>query len=246
MAQYGKKDYWDERYKSDEEHFEWYQRFSGIEHIISKYIKRSDRILVAGCGNSRMSRALYDDGYENITNIDFSEVVINQMSLFEPKLHWEVMDVKDLAYEDGSFDVVIAKGTLDAVLCAGLQDGKRMIEEVDRVLSDGGIFVPISFGLPEKRMELFDPGSLGWQTKVHSVAKPSIENNTVDSKGGFHYVYVCKKGGKEDDDDIVKKECSDDIVKKEECSFSDDQLSKSTLIKKKTKTENPPHDEAPA
>ena len=28
------------------------------------------------CGNSEFSADIYDDGYRNITNIDFSEVVI--------------------------------------------------------------------------------------------------------------------------------------------------------------------------
>lgn len=32
-----------------------------------------------GCGNSELSQKMYDDGFENIVNIDISDVVIEQM-----------------------------------------------------------------------------------------------------------------------------------------------------------------------
>jgi hypothetical protein len=96
MAQYGKTQYWDERYMKDPEPFDWwpafpqnprpfflshdlsfylllkcqpnpllildlflaqtrYQRFSGLKDLISQYIKKTDNILQAGAGNSRLS-----------------------------------------------------------------------------------------------------------------------------------------------------------------------------------------------
>ncbi len=36
-------------------------------------------MLNIGCGNSLLSQEMYDDGYNHINNIDFSEVVIEQM-----------------------------------------------------------------------------------------------------------------------------------------------------------------------
>lgn len=35
---------------------------------------------MAGCGNSRLSEEMYEDGYTDITNIDISRVVIDQMA----------------------------------------------------------------------------------------------------------------------------------------------------------------------
>lgn len=37
-------------------------------------------ILVIGCGNSRVSEQLYNEGYRNITNIDFCKVLIDEMN----------------------------------------------------------------------------------------------------------------------------------------------------------------------
>ena len=35
MAQYGKSEYWEDRYKKDKEPFDWYQRYDGIKDIIT-------------------------------------------------------------------------------------------------------------------------------------------------------------------------------------------------------------------
>ena len=32
-------------------------------------------------------------------------------------MKWDVMDVRDLKYEDNSFDLIVDKSTIDALLC---------------------------------------------------------------------------------------------------------------------------------
>ena len=61
------------------EPFDWYQEYSGIKDIISQYMTKSDKILNIGCGNSKLSEDLSEEGYEDITNIDFSTKVITIM-----------------------------------------------------------------------------------------------------------------------------------------------------------------------
>lgn len=36
-------------------------------------------MLVVGCGNSSLSGDMFDDGFSNITSMDFSELVIDEM-----------------------------------------------------------------------------------------------------------------------------------------------------------------------
>lgn len=62
---------------------------------------------------------MYNDGYKNITNIDYSPVVIEKMrkkckGLTE--MQWLVMDVTKLTFDRSSFDVILEKATLDALL----------------------------------------------------------------------------------------------------------------------------------
>ena len=42
-------------------------------------VSKKAKILMLGCGNSKLSEQMYDDGYLNLVNIDISESVINQM-----------------------------------------------------------------------------------------------------------------------------------------------------------------------
>ena len=53
MAQYGKPEYWEDRYQKDKEPFDWYQRYSGLKDIVTQYVQPTQNILNVGCGNSR-------------------------------------------------------------------------------------------------------------------------------------------------------------------------------------------------
>lgn len=56
------------------------QRYTGLKDWISQYVRKDDNILMVGCGNSRLSEDMFDDGFASLTNIDVSRVVIDQMA----------------------------------------------------------------------------------------------------------------------------------------------------------------------
>ena len=74
--QYGKIEYWENRYKKDHEPFDWYQRYGGIKDIITQYMQQTSQILNIGCGNSTLAEELYEDGYHAVTSVDYSKIVI--------------------------------------------------------------------------------------------------------------------------------------------------------------------------
>lgn len=89
---------------------------------------------------------MYRDGFHSITNVDYSPIVIENMknrSTETRSMRWLVMDIKDLKFESGSFDVVIEKATLDALL-VGERDPWRLSDEsrtlMDDILSQVGVF----------------------------------------------------------------------------------------------------------
>lgn len=117
-SSYKIKEYWDERF-SKEDSFEWCKGYSDFKDLLYKHVRKVDRILMLGCGNSRLSEDMYNDGFKNITNIDYSPVVIEKMrkkckGLAEMK--WLVMDITKLTFDRSSFDVILEKATLDALL----------------------------------------------------------------------------------------------------------------------------------
>lgn len=111
-------EYWNERYKT-ETHFEWFGDYAKYRQVIRENVKESDRVLVLGCGNSRMSEEMYLDNYEHIVNIDYSAVIVEAMRLrcqSMSQMSWMVMDIYDLKFETNSFECVLEKGTIDALL----------------------------------------------------------------------------------------------------------------------------------
>lgn len=62
---------------------------------------------------------MHQAGYTSITNIDYSSVCVETMAerhLDLAELSWLCMDARRLAFPDAAFDVVLEKGTLDAML----------------------------------------------------------------------------------------------------------------------------------
>ena len=74
---------------------------------------------------------LHSLGYTTQTCIDFSTVVIDQMSSRyandAPSISWQVMDVRHMAFKDAEYDVAIDKGTLDAMISGSLWDPPEVV-----------------------------------------------------------------------------------------------------------------------
>ncbi|RDB23661.1 Methyltransferase-like protein 13 [Hypsizygus marmoreus] len=166
--EYGTKEYWDQRYtqESQDAHFDWFKSYAELAPFILELIPNKDaRILMLGCGNSKLSEEMWEDGYKNIINIDYSSVVVEQMRKRHrerPEMEWHEMDVRNLQFDDDSFDVAIDKGTMDAMMTAKgdvwdppeqvVKDCTREVEETIRVLRKGtGLFLYLTFGQPHFR-----------------------------------------------------------------------------------------------
>ncbi|XP_072330194.1 EEF1A lysine methyltransferase 4 isoform X1 [Scyliorhinus torazame] len=192
---YKDQDYWDERYRH-EETFEWFGAFSCFEHLLKEEIRSDETILILGCGNSSMSYDMFMSGYRSITNIDFSAICIEKMASKYascPGMEWKVMDAKTLEFENESFDVVLEKGTLDAMMVDETdpwnvsQETKEIIDqilkEISRILRKGGRFISITFAQPHFRKQLYAKRDYKW----------SIKHQTYGTDFHYHF-YTMTKG----------------------------------------------------
>jgi SAM-dependent methyltransferase len=94
---------------------------------------------VAGCGNSHFAEDLVDDGFSNVTALDISRVVIDQMKTRcqdnYPEIQFITANMTDSNLPANSFDVVIDKALLDSMLCGikGEETVQSMISEVNTI-----------------------------------------------------------------------------------------------------------------
>lgn len=178
QAEFQQKDYWEKFFSKRSAPFEWYGEYLDLCDTIHKYTKPSSRILVVGCGNSKLSEDMYDTGFHRIDNIDISDVVIRQMisrnKLSRPDMKFIKMDLLDMTYDDATFDCVIDKGTLDAIYSntddATVQKVDRMFQEVGRVLKIAGRYLCITLAqdhILQKLLQYFNESD--WLLRVHQV-----------------------------------------------------------------------------
>ncbi|CAE7376578.1 EEF1AKNMT [Symbiodinium sp. CCMP2456] len=183
-------EYWDMRYKADPEPFEWLRGYTDLKSWIREATDHntSADVLHLGCGNSLLPEDMYDDGYQNIINVDNSEVVISQMmarNMKRPRMLWLQMDALDLSLPDNAFDLVLDKSLIDTFACSDAENIMLYLLQVSRVLRTGGRLLVISYGAPDTRLEFLTPSLLGFEVQV--VELPPNETSKM------HYLYICKK-----------------------------------------------------
>ena len=222
MPNYGDKTYWEDRYKSSENTtFDWLENYSALRDIISSLNipKETGQILNLGCGNSEFAEDMYNDGYKNIKNIDISHNVIKTMAernKDKERMIYEVMDVRDLKYEDNSFDLAVDKSTIDALLCGedAFINVAKMIKEVQRVLKVGGYYMIVSYGTPEYRMLHLNRKFEKFKIEILKIEKDFVEEDGYDK---HHYIYLCQK--LEGADEISQKyfdKTMEELIKQQE------------------------------
>ena len=198
MPNYGDISYWEERYKSsDNTTFDWLENYATLKEIIASLNipKETGQILNLGCGNSEFSENMYCDGYKNIKNIDISHNVIKSMSernKDKEGMTYEVMDVRDIKYENNYFDLAVDKSTIDALLCGedAFINVAKMIKEVQRVLKVGGYYMIVSYGSPDYRLLHLERKFEKFNIEVLKIEKDFVEEDGYDK---HHYIYLCQK-----------------------------------------------------
>lgn len=189
------KQYWDKFFTKRSSAFEWYGEYTDLCHVLHKYLKPSNRLLIAGCGNSKLSESLYDVGFQCIDNIDISEVVIRQMTARNkdkrPKMTFSKMDLLCMSYKNSSYDCVLDKGTLDAIFSNTADETvtqvDAMFDEIERVLKTSGRYICITLAQEHILHKILSRFGSHWLLRVHRVL---LSNERGGSVGGALPVFV--------------------------------------------------------
>ena len=169
---YGSKAYWDARYEKESERElltdEWLLSYRDIEPILSAALGRiggkHSRVLDVGCGNSKLLADMRLAGHTGeLVCIDISGIAAAEKACFGHNVRVLEVDART-CFEDGtfgenSFDAVIDKSTVDAMLCDednGMDNVRRYAQQVNSILCGGGCFFVISHNSPTENHAVDD------------------------------------------------------------------------------------------
>ena len=199
--QFRTKEYWETFFRErGGEKFEWYGSYKNeLDANILRKIQPSQSILVVGCGNSELSAELYDDGFKQITNVDFSPLVIQEMTskhgVARPTMQWVVGDMTAMdGFGNESFDVVLDKGALDALMSENTPEvtlkAIAMLDEITRVLSSKGVYLCITLMESYICQTLLAYFSHPDREGVWSIAIEVVQNNNRPQPSPFKTFFV--------------------------------------------------------
>lgn len=187
-------EYWDERYKRDNEIYDWYQKWEHLKSILIPEFPNHNSALDVGCGNSTIPIELINEGFQKVVGMDISKVVIdqNKEKYSDIKnlefIEGDVLSMKNL-FDDNSFDVVFDKGTMDCLMSSlpTSRNVPTMMLEILRVLKPNGLFIEVSYGTPKTRFSFFE------DLKIHWIVSEPKKVQNPNEEDHFHYIYIAQK-----------------------------------------------------
>ncbi len=146
--------YWDNYWNDTitKEYYETYEEgqlneFSGI---FDKYLKVTDSILEAGCGNARYIIALCAKGFNKIDGIEWGEKTVEKVKKIYPDLSIQVGDVTNTGKPDSSYDAYISLGVVEH----RLEGPEPFLIEANRVLKPSGYaFITVPYVNPLRTLK---------------------------------------------------------------------------------------------
>lgn len=217
----GKKSFWNKFYdeKKHRKTFDWFFEYRDIRSAIQGIVetlceqncRKALKVLDVGCGTSSMALEFAND-YRDIANVwclDFSIVALQELRSQQGEHQWKdrlfsnvdyiAADAMYLPFKDETFDLVLEKGTLDAMLKTQLllQRAPNLVCEVVRVLSRGGIYCQFSDEDPELRLPILEEARRNlW---IHLRREISVSYKNLFPESSINYFMYCishKNGNK--------------------------------------------------
>lgn len=172
------------------------------------YFKGSGKCLDLGCGIGQYSKELMNYGYE-VTSSDISLIALEKVKEFNDNTIRIDMNEK-MPFKDKTFDLVFANLSIHYF---SDNDTKKLMNEIKRVLKDGGLFVGSVNGLEgyekikdtaieienhywfniNKYIRLFDKNDLEKYLNVFDILKIEKRETTRFNNKKNYWIFFTKK-----------------------------------------------------
>ncbi|KAL2022122.1 hypothetical protein VTK56DRAFT_6166 [Thermocarpiscus australiensis] len=192
---FDKKNYWHERFSS-ETSFEWLTSSATFMGILTPYLTclpNATRILHLCSGTSDLHNHLRQQGFRNVTNVDYEPLALDRGQQLERnmfgdvQMNYLVADATQLNLSE-RYRLVLDKSTADSVACGGEDALALMVKGVHRCIDDDGVWISLSYS--PSRFE--DVQSLFEVEVISKIATPKAKTTDPDI---FYYCYLLRPKG---------------------------------------------------
>ncbi|KAK3242682.1 hypothetical protein CYMTET_47627 [Cymbomonas tetramitiformis] len=173
--------------------------YSAMQVALNEHLPRENKVVLLGTGLSLLGEEMMLDGYKLVDAIDYSEPCIKRMRNRQEKLeglekvgvNYQVMDVTQMEYKDESIPSVLDKATIDTMFNNedNLKSVHSMLAETVRILEHDGLYVCLSYGDPDSRLEVLQDKRYDWKL---------ITSSEIKKNKAVFYLYVLQKNNLKD------------------------------------------------
>jgi len=193
--------FWNNFYntKADNEPFEWFLSAATVGETVLQSTSQPERlndILHVGAGTSEVGPWMQNNSssINTVVNVDFDPLSCELMAKRFPYQTWEccALGSKEQPKKwNKAFDLVLDKGTLDAVLFGGLEPTIEYTVGIEKALKDDGMMLQLTDESPETRHEFlalaFPPSA--WNISCSTILENGQETASSFNDGKEHYCY---------------------------------------------------------
>ena len=192
--------FWNNFYntRADNEPFEWFLSAAAVGKTVlqSSQPERLKNILHVGAGTSEVGPWLQNNSssINTVVNVDFDQLSCELMAKRFPYQTWECCALgskEQPQHWNKAFDLVLDKGTLDAVLFGGLEPTIEYTVGINKALKDDGMMLQLTDESPETRHEFlalaFPPSD--WNISCSTILENGQETASSFNDGKEHYCY---------------------------------------------------------
>ena len=156
--------------------------------------------LHVGCGTSMLGLHLVESGLcTSVLNTDTSPTAVSEMQAAHPQhphCSWQVDDCTASALLPDSFDVIVDKGTMDALGfgVGGATRCQQMVSEMYRLLRPQGFLIQVTDEPPERgRAQVLEAGAPWITCQWRRVTETAPVDLFADDEGFEYWMYVATK-----------------------------------------------------
>lgn len=144
MSEQLDKNYWDSRYQTEQTGWDLGTASGPIRHYIDQISDKDLRILIPGCGNAYEAEYLSEQGFSNITLIDISPSLVQQLrNKFEGRQEINVIE-GDFFEHQGEYNLILEQ-TFMCALDPKMREA--YVKKMHSLLSENGKLAGLLFGV---------------------------------------------------------------------------------------------------